>query len=404
MQKTFYIRLGQTPDAGVSWLTRGESATAVPGAGELREAVLRAQGARMIILAPATPMITTEAEMPPLQGARLRQALPYALEEQFVEDVEQLHFAIGKRDSHGRYPVVALERQLMDQWQALFAEAELRPHVMLNEALALPWNEGEWSLLLQDEEALLRTGDFQGYAIPIAELDSIVTLAWEAEENPPEIIRLFDARDASYSQSAWRGAPVGAALREEQVDSVMALLSQTDPAKGINLLQGDYSRKEQLGRLWRPWRATAALLAAWFLLQGGMAVTRYISLSAEELQLESDVEQAYRDAFPDARNVVNPRVQMERKLAELKSGGGGSAFTMLLATSAPVLKEIDGLQLRNMRYKQDQLELELELNDLPSLDRLKAALQKQNLNVDINGASTRDDRVESRIVLRESGA
>jgi len=185
---------------------------------------------------------------------------------------------------------------------------------------------------------------------------------------------------------------------------VIALLAQGDLAQGINLLQGDFSRKEQLGRLWRPWRASAALLGAWLLLQGGMAISSYLSLSAEEQQLYAAIEQVYRDTFPESRNVVNPQVQMERKLAELKSGGSGSAFAVLLAASGPVLKEIDGLQLRNLRYKQDELELELELKDLPSLDRLKEALQQRQLAVDIRGASTRDNRVESRIALREAGA
>ncbi|NIV38092.1 MAG: type II secretion system protein GspL, partial [Anaerolineae bacterium] len=66
-------------------------------------------------------------------------------------DVERLHFAMGQRDSDGKLSVVAVERELMNHWQALFAEAELRPHQMLNEGLALPWSEGEWSLLLQED-------------------------------------------------------------------------------------------------------------------------------------------------------------------------------------------------------------------------------------------------------------
>jgi len=403
MQKTFYIHLGTTPEAGVEWVSRNEGAATVSGRGELHEAALRAQGAKVVILAPAAPMVTIKAELPPLQGNRLRQALPYALEEQFAEDVDTLHFAIGKRLAEGRYPVIALERTLMEQWQSLFAEAELRPHVMLNEALALPWQEGEWSLLLQDGEALLRTGAYEGYAIPMVELDDWLALAWQAEAAPPGTIRLFDGRVAG-DKTDWPGAPAGADVREESLETVLMLLAQADPAQGINLLQGDFSRKEQLGRLWRPWRATAGLLAFWLLLQGGMAVGRYVTLSAEEERLYTAIEQVYRDTFPSARNVVNPQVQMERQLADLKSGGSASAFASLLVASAPVLKAIDGLELRNLHYKPDELELELELKDLPSLDKLKEALQQKQLAVDIRGASTRDGKVESRIALRETGA
>ncbi|NIV38090.1 MAG: hypothetical protein GWN58_54355, partial [Anaerolineae bacterium] len=53
-------------------------------------------------------------------------------------------------------------------------------------------------------------------------------------------------------------------------------------------------------------------------------------------------------------------------MAALQSGGNGGAFVFLLAASGPVLSEIEGLELRNLRYRQDELELELELKDLPS--------------------------------------
>ncbi|NIV31569.1 MAG: hypothetical protein GWN58_19405, partial [Anaerolineae bacterium] len=216
MQTTVFIRLGDTPETAVTWLGRNEDGTARESAGELREAALRAQGAKVIVLAPTSPMLTCAVALPPTPAARLRQALPYALEEQFAEDVERLHFAMGKRDSDGKIPVVALERDKMIHWQGLFAESELRPHVMLNEALALPWNEGEWSLLLQDEEALLRTGAVQGYAIPMAQVVPWLGVALQAE--PPACVRVFDARQGE-EDTAWRDGLPGIELGYETIDS-----------------------------------------------------------------------------------------------------------------------------------------------------------------------------------------
>ncbi len=404
MQNFVYIRLGATPETAVSWLARSEEGGGAKEAeGELHEAALRAQGAKVVVLAPASPMLTCEAELPPTPASRMRQALPYALEEQFAEDVERLHFAVGKRDSDGKLPVVALDRELMSRWQALFAESELRPHVMLNEALALPWNEGEWSLLLQDDEALLRSGATQGFAIPMPQLTSWLTVALQAETVPPSRICVYDARQDD-GDTAWQEGVHGMEVAYERTDSPLALLASTEPASSINLLQGDFSRKEQLGRLWRPWRATAAILGLWLLLQGGMVIGNYFSLSAREKTLYTSIEQVYRETFPEARNVVNPRVQMERQLTALQGGGHGGAFAYLLATSGPVLGGIEGLELRNLRYRQDELELELELKDLASLDRLRESLQQQSLTVDVRGATTRENKVESRIALRENGA
>jgi general secretion pathway protein L len=403
MQQLFYIRLGATPESTVSWLSRGEDGAVKEASGELREAALRAQGGRVVVLAPASSMLTCVAAMPPTPAARLRQALPYALEEQFAEDVERLHFAIGKRDAEGKFPVVALGRDLMERWQALLAANELRPHEMLNEALALPWAEGEWSLLLQEEEALLRTGAAQACAIPVTQLAPWLAVALHAQAEPPSRVCIYDARPGD-DGAAWQEGLPGLDIAYERIESPLSLLARTDPSTGINLLQGDYSRKAHLGRLWRPWRATAAMLGLWLLVQGGMVIGNYFSLSAREAQLFAAIEQVYRETFPEARNVVNPRVQMERQLAELQGGGTGGAFVTLLAASGPVLSEVNGLELRNLRYRQDELELELELKDLASLDRLREALQQQSLAVDVRGATTRENKVETRIALREKGA
>ena len=403
MHKTVYIRLGATPEAGVKWIARGEGVAPAEGVGELREAALRAQGGKVVVLAPALPMLTCIASLPPTPAARMRQALPYALEDQFAEDVDRLHFAMGKRASDGRLPVVAVDREVMSHWQTLFSEAELRPHVVVNEALALPWCEGEWSLLLQNDEALLRSGAHQGCAIPLTQLEAWLMLAWRDETTRPARLCVYDAREEAV-EPCWKEMLTELEMAYEKTVSPLALLTQNDPELGINLLQGEFSRKEQIGRLWRPWRATAAMLGVWLLLQGAMAVGNYISLSRRDQQLYTAIEQVYRDTFPESRNVVNPQVQMERKLAELKGSGSGGAFAVLLAATGPVLGKVEGLNLRNLRYKQDELELELELKDLASLDSLREALQQQKLAVDIRSASTGEDKVESRIALREAGA
>jgi general secretion pathway protein L len=62
-----------------------------------------------------------------------------------------------------------------------------------------------------------------------------------------------------------------------------------------------------------------------------------------------------------------------------------------------------GVQLQNLRYRQGEIELELELKDLPALDGLKASLQQQGLEVEIRNASSRDDRVEGRVAIRGMG-
>jgi general secretion pathway protein L len=404
MQTSLYIRLGTAPEEGVRWLSRTAEGSSAVRQGELKEAALRSQGERITVLLPAAAMLPLSAELPPLQGQKLRRAVPYAVEEQLAGDVEGYHFALGKRQADGTLPLLALEREQMVQWQALFAAAELKPHACLNEAQLLPWQPGELSLLLEADGTLLRLSTQEAYSLPLQGLEDLLELALQRAPQEVTTLRIFDGRGEGAAEPLWQGGLAQLEQHYEVVSEPLALLTTTQNGQAINLLQGEFSRKEQLGRLWRPWRATAALLAAWLLLLGGEAIYDYRRLAAEEQRLYAAVEQLYRDTFPEAKNVVNPKVQMERKLAELQGGGSGGAFVSLLATSGPVLSGSSGVELQNLRYRQGELELELQLADLPALDALKASLEQQGLAVDIRNASSRDERVEGRLAIRRGGA
>jgi general secretion pathway protein L len=406
MQTTLYIRLGSRPQEKVRWLSRSAQGHARVQQGDLREAALRSQGERIVVLLPSSPLLTLRATLPPLQGQKLRRAVPYAVEEQLAEEVEAYHFALGKRLADGTLPLLAVNRQQMEAWGRTFAEAEIRPHACYNEAQLLPWQPGEASLLLEPDGALLRLSAHDAYSLPLANLETLLQLALPPSpqgEGAVTALRIFDARGEGAAAPTWAGALGELEQHYTVIDDPLPLLLSGHDNYAIDLLQGEFGRKEHLGRIWRPWRATAALLAGWLLLGAGEAMYDYQRLAGEETRLYQAVEQLYRDTFPEAKNVVNPKVQMERKLAELQMGGGGGAFVTLLGASGPVLSEARGVRLQNLRYRQGELELELELADLPTLDSLKASLQQRGLEVEIRNASSRDNRVEGRVAIREMG-
>jgi general secretion pathway protein L len=400
MQTTVYIRLGNSSQGAVRWITPGSSAVR---SGELKEAALRNLGERLCVLLPAAPLLPLFATLPPLQGQKLRRAVPYAVEEQLADEVESYHFALGKREADGTLPLLAVNREQMVAWQARFAEAELKPHACFNEAQLLPWQPGELTLLLESDGALLRLSPHEAYRLPLDGLETLLTLALPRAPEAVTALRIFDARGDGAVAPCWQGALAELQQHYEVVADPLPLLAAGNNPHTIDLLQGEFGRKEQLSRLWRPWRASAALLAAWLLLLGGESLYDYRRLAAEETRLYQAVEKVYRDTFPEAKNVANPRVQMERKLAELQGGGSGGAFVALLGASGPVLGATKGIELKNLRYRAGELELELELADLPALDALKASLQQQGLAVEIRNASSRENRVEGRVAIREMG-
>ncbi|MFU8836724.1 MAG: type II secretion system protein GspL [Thiohalomonadaceae bacterium] len=399
MADTLYLRLGHQPETALHWYGDGRS-----GQARLSDVAALIGTARLVVLAPATPMLCLQAAMPSLKGTRLQQALPFALEDQLAEEVETLHFAPGPRSAEGIQSALVLARAQMQQWLALLAQQGLRPREMYNETLALPLQPQAWTLLLQDDEVLLRTGPQHGQAVPQAQWQDWLQLAWLSRD--PEIsgIYVYDARSQTSPPEAEQLPANIPMLAYQAIHDPLALMARTLASENpINLLSGEFSMREQLGKLWRPWRAASVLLGLWLLLQAGMGAVQYQQLKQQDQALYQAILDSYRSAVPEAVNIVNPRVQMERHLATLRGSGGHSPFVSLLNRSAPLLAASEGLQLRNLRYRQDELELELELANLAQLDSLKEQLEQQALRVEIRGATSRDNRVEARLALREGG-
>jgi general secretion pathway protein L len=364
-------------------------------------------------------VLLAQVELPAMKRQRLARAAPYALEEQLAEEVDEVHVAVGDRDARGRVANAIVSRERLDSWLQQLKDAGLHPDVVSPEVLGVPWQveaeEGSWSLLVNGTQALLRTETQMGLAFDSDNLIAVLRATVDsAGDTPPKQLTVVSCGDSAFADSAAHtelaefcaGENIALNLRREDEACGVLLARGFNEQTGINLLQGDYSRKQQLEKLLRPWRPALILAALWLVLQAGMLGVEYQRLAAEDRELREQIEAVYREAFPQARKVVNPKVQMERGLQQLRGGGGASdGLLALLAQSGDILKDINGAQLRGMRFKQGSLDVDINLPDLQALDKLKQRLADEaRLQVEIVSASSRNGKVESRLSLKGGGA
>lgn len=423
MRKQLFLQLpvdGPSEAGDWCWVVRDAER---PGGslfrGPLADSVKQAAGARVVVLVPGVDVLLASAELPGLNRQRLARAVPFALEEQLASDVEELHFALGQRADDGRIHSAVVAREKIAAWLEQLRAAGLQADVMLSEVLAVPREAANdagrhWSLLIDGARCLLRTDSQQGLALDLDNLPVVLQAALdEAGDAPPTGLDVKLCGDDGfpvserYSQleEICKAAGIELALQPQDDDGALLLARGFDEKAAINLLQGDYSRRGQLEKLLRPWRPAAMLLGLWLVIQLGAMGLEYQRLSAQNEAMRAQITALYREAFPQARKIVNPRVQMERGLAKLRGSGGGQADLLgLIAKAGPLLKATPGLKLRSLRYKESRLDIDLEISTLQALDKLKQRLADEaGLAVEIVSASSRDGKVESRIALRSGG-
>src|SRR5258708_22016699 len=153
------IRLPRTAEQPATWLTvdsRGNP-SGPPQSGPLSLAAPQAMSRRICVLVPGTDVLLTEPEVPTKAGTKLHQVVPYALEEQLADDIDDLHFAIGKRAADSqRTPVAVIRRSLMDEWLTSLKSSGLDPESMYTESDLLHQNPGQAGLVVEEGVGVVR--------------------------------------------------------------------------------------------------------------------------------------------------------------------------------------------------------------------------------------------------------
>lgn len=349
-----------------------------------------------IALIPSTQLTITQVTIPSRRWQQVLQAVPYAVEDQLAEEIEQLHFAVKKLPS-AAVSVAIINRILMDTYQAILKSVKVTH--LTPDVLAIPKPTNGWGILQYQNRVLVRTDVDSGFA---TEMDTLVPVLQAALANGPipeqwvifnttsattglcEILQIFDIPIVEQQHS------------QALLGWFTECLSQNKP---FNLLQGDYQLKHPLSALWQPWRLTVWLgigLISILLVERGID---YQKLRQQQQQLTTDIIQIYQHTFPKTRKIVDPRAQMAQQLKQLQAKQGQSPenFLVLLQQINAPFKQIAGLTIQQLDYQKGQFNIRLTAKNLRELETLKQQLNTLGFMADIQVATHRQTVVDSQL-------
>lgn len=367
--------------------------------GALAEMAEQTAGFRLMLIAPGEKVTLRPVSLPSRKRSTWARAVPYALEDQVVEDIEALHFALGDKPDGDRLPVAIVHRDVLRGWLDACAQAGLALTAIVPEPLLLPWQEGDWSILLEEQRAVARIGRWDGFAAERDLLDLLLNRAMaEAGDAKPRRLRVWGHPPPALTEGGLESR-----IEDSTPEPLQVFASAYQAFTAINLLQGPYSPQASWGPRLRPWRAAAALASAWLLIQGIGLAHEHWSLRRAQTTLRATMEQVYREVVPGATNIPNPRFQLETRLRELRpASASDSAFLELLHQGGQPLAGFPGVTLRSLGYRDGQLDLDLESGNSAVLDQLRRKLDQQpGLRVEMR-ATQREGRVEGKITLKRT--
>ncbi len=416
MSEYVVIRLA-AEDQKVQWVLADSNGTRRSGlsSGSLEQAAAAAGEHAVIVLVPAADVLLTSVHIPARSNSKIRTALPFALEENLADDVEDLHFAIGDRQENDRLPVAVVARDKMSRWLDRLKEVDIEPVILAAENHGLAKIPGTMSILVDDESVMFNDGADADFSMQDVKPSDVLVIAGklgeaqqEADEDSGHLVVFCTPEQNEKLSHDW------VALRHELhsvdvnvlPDGVLPKLAVTVAAgHGINLLQGRFGKKTEYGSLLRPWKVAALLLLGLAVVGMAMKGVGFYQLLRDEATLRAQFSAEYRLLRPgDTREIVDPVATVE----SLRRGAGTSAapqvFLPSLRALGAALAANGEAKIEAISYRAGVIDLRLTAPDVATLDNIQKAVSASGrFQASIQSTDQVADRINGRIQIREAG-
>ncbi|WP_163932239.1 type II secretion system protein GspL [Paraferrimonas sp. SM1919] len=400
MSERLYLHLPAQPNQSCNWMVYNHAEQEIIASGELVniQELNRLKGHALDkpvdVLIPTQTTSILSAQLPEKGTRQALKALPFMLEDELSESVEQLHFCATKVVNN-QVDVCVVNHQQMQLWLSWLADAQIQPNRIVPDALALPTPEmGCWSVLEINGKYLIKTAKSKGMVIAPDWFPMVAQRTVKAAINDEQPIPVIEA----YSPLE---VPM-MSVEQQQLDLPMLLLAKGVDQVDINLLSGVYAPKSDFSNYLLPWKKVA--IAASVCL-GLALVNKGVNQYHYNQQAQAYKEQAeatYRQLFPQEKRIIGVKRQIDKKLSELNGGNGGGQFLSMLEQLSQAFSQVKQLKPTGMRFdnKRNELRLQVSANSFAEVEAFQQ-LAAQNFKLKVGSMSQNDGLVTGTITITE---
>lgn len=367
----------------ISWIIRENGIiTHQPQSSSLADLPTTNLNLDVVVYVPTENIIMLSVILPVMPAAQRAQAALYALEEQLVEDVQNLHAVVWEQHQDHLYGVAIIQKTLLQNWLDKLRAVNIVPTKMFADVITIPAEENEWAVVSHNELIYVKIDKNMGFAI---ESDYVQTILQEMITNQkilPQQIRVYDKHDKILSLLFNDfNVPVITVLENEKLDSRYFWVNFNYNLVNCNLLQGEMLPQESLYEKYNYLRMPLILSSILVILIFMTNVTKWFFLNHEENVLQKQIASIYMQIFPEATSVINPRARIEQLVSKSYEAQQGSDFFNILGIVGQVIQNTPQIKLHTISYSNNQLIIDVEVVNANVLQQFNDQLGKYPINI-----------------------
>lgn len=390
-----------------SWCNTAGELTGKITTGSLVELSEVATDHPAIVLLNSQCLHLNQLQLPTQNLQKLLKAVPYAIEEFIADDIDDFHFIIAKNKHDSSTSVVGIKKTTLKNIIQVFQQAGINVEKIIPDALCLAADNKQWACLNYKSNSYLQTDTANGMLLSHDLLPYVLAnkLQNETQARPEKILLFSEQEDTA----------VFDVLKADNIPGddieIVNIVYNTHPlvvfcgnykqAIPLNLLQHKFKPRRKTSGYWQHWRLAASLAAIWLVLHLGLTGFQHSQLKDENIATSTNIEKIYKKSFPKSRKIVNPRVQMEQKLKELKgtAGNNSQGLIFLLAESFGTLShDKKNITLQSLTFRNNRMEIGLEGSNLQAVENLNKNLNNnKKIKSEITSSSSEKDKVKGNL-------
>ncbi len=330
--------------------------------------------------------------------SKLTKIVPNILEEDLMTGIDSIHFSYGKVHD-GELTVALVSNEKLQFWIDKLKENNIKPDVLSPLCLSLNSKENEWQIWIDKGAAVINTGPNSGFSIELDQLGLFLNYLYSNIDIKPNKITVTRSSKDSNKISFDEYPDIAKIIHYNEL-SVWDVFNKDN--KNINLLHhsfGDIADDVNHRRILI--HGLILFLIAFFVFT--IVEIKYI-YSYENLnrELNDKISSIYKDLYPNATDVVSPKLRIERDLNSLSNKEGG-AFYDLAFNVGTILSQNQQITLTSLAYKNGALVITVEATTNQSLDSFKSQLKKLPLHIDQKTTTQQKDKLSAVFSITKTG-